>query len=122
MDTIEVRRSTAAGASGPVFGEIYVNSFYVGVTLEPAWPTHISTGTYAAELFNSPKFGRTVIKLKDMNGRTDIEIHAGNDVGDTTGCILVGSSRSGGSIWHSNTTLDDLITRLHAPKVTVIVR
>ena len=58
----------------------------------------IPTGTYPAELHESPKFGK-VYRLKDVPGRTEILIHHGNygaDEGygksDTDGCILLGNA------------------------------
>lgn len=65
------------------------------VTLEEPWRGNaaeiscIPTGTY--EFFLSTnKVGRSVFKLSDVPGRKGIQVHIGNDLSDTTGCILVG--------------------------------
>ena len=124
MDVVEINRTTIMGASGPTFGEISVNGIPVGVTLEKEFASGklIPAGTYRARIYNSPRFGRKVILLLSVPGFDAIEIHMGNDVGDTKGCILVGSSRHGDEIWHSRTTLDAILARLHAPDLQVIVR
>ena len=40
----------------------------------------------------SPEFGRYMIELKDVPGRTTIYIHSGNFTKDTLGCLLCGST------------------------------
>ena len=49
----------------------------------------IPAGTYKAAAHKSPKNGRC-IQLSDVPNRSFIQIHAGNSVVDTLGCILVG--------------------------------
>ena len=124
MDIIEINRTTVHGASGPTFGEISLNGKPIGVTLEPEFTSGklIPAGTYRARLYNSPKFGRTVILLSNVPGFDAIEIHAGNTKDDTKGCILVGAHKSGNRISDSSNTLNDILTRLHAPTLQVIVR
>ncbi len=59
----------------------------------------------------------------DANGRTAIEIHAGNSISDTRGCILIGTSKLGDRISHSISALDALLGGLKTPsKIKVIVR
>lgn len=50
----------------------------------------IPVGDYVAINHISPKFGRC-IKVLNVEGRSNILIHAGNTVADTKGCILVGA-------------------------------
>ena len=50
----------------------------------------IPHGTYLLTPYNSPKFAEQVPLLMDVPGFDCIEIHKGNYVQDTTGCILVG--------------------------------
>ena len=57
----------------------------VGVSCVPA-------GIYEAEKYYSPKFRKTVILLKGVQGRSFIEIHTGNFTRDIEGCIVVGDS------------------------------
>ena len=124
MDVIQINRTTVMGASGPTFGEISLNGMPVGVTLEPEFTSGklIPVGTYRARIYDSPKFGRKVILLSNVPGFDAIEIHVGNIVGHTKGCVLVGSSRHGDEIWHSGATLDAILVQLHAPDLQVIVQ
>ena len=123
QDKIEIKRDRMSPSAKATFGEIYVNGIKMGVTLELPKGRCISPGTYNAETYQSPKYGRTVIMLKNVPGRTNIEIHHGNDVSDTTGCILVGLSRHGNTIWHSVVTLDKIINSLKTSNnIKVIVK
>lgn len=64
-------------------------------TLELKWNENkrqlscIPKGKYRVTKWNSPKFG-TCFKVHDVEGRTNILIHAGNYKKQTLGCILVG--------------------------------
>ncbi len=126
MDVIEINRTTVHGASGPTFGTISVNGLPVGVTLEPTFTSGqlMSTGTYGAFKRFSPKAQRIVIELKNTHPRTNIQIHIGNEVGETTGCILVGSGYSGNEIigGSSEPTLNKILADLKAPALQVIIR
>lgn len=50
----------------------------------------IPEGVYNVIRVNSKRYGHCFM-LRDVPNRTDILIHAGNSIGDTKGCILVGS-------------------------------
>ena len=122
MDQIEIKRLTLPKLGVPTFGEIYVNGQQMGVTLEQDLSKLIPAGTYPARVDTSTHFRRLVIKLDQVPGRTFIEIHPGNRLADTEGCILVGDSRHGNEIWHSSVTLDAIIGALHSKTVMVIVQ
>ena len=127
MDIILINRTSVTGASGPTFGTISLNGKPIGVTLEPAFTSGqlMSPGTYGAFLRNSTKSNRTVIELKNTYPRTHIQLHIGSVVGDTKGCILVGSRRAGNEIRGSRDTmhhiLDALLSRPYAPLLQVII-
>lgn len=53
----------------------------------------IPAGSYYIEWYNSPTHGMVFI-IKDVPGRTFIEMHVGNTPKDTLGCLLVGKSFS----------------------------
>lgn len=53
----------------------------------------IPAGTYDGEVSHSPKFKRDLLEVMNVSGRSRILFHAGNDPGDTEGCILVGQGR-----------------------------
>jgi len=73
-------------------------------------------GVFKFERHESPQFGRC-IWIKDVPGRSEILIHAGNYVSDTAGCILVGDTPEDldgdglVDVPRSQQTLDELIER-----------
>lgn len=79
-----------------VLGRIYVGGKAVAYTLEPPWLGNqpnvscVPCGVYAWDLLPSPRFGRDLIELSDVPGRSEILIHPGNYPRDTQGCILLG--------------------------------
>ncbi len=123
MDVIEINRTTVMGASGPTFGEIFLNGTRIGVTLEPTFTSGqlMSAGTYSAFKRISPKSGKMVIELKDTYPRTNIQLHIGNEVGETEGCILVGSGRNGNVIEGSGDAMKSILAQVRAP-LQVIIR
>lgn len=82
-------------------GRMTVNNNTLGAfqcfTLELPWLNNITNiscipaGTYKYKFRNSPSNGR-VLELQDVEGRTYIQIHAGNFTRQILGCILVGES------------------------------
>jgi hypothetical protein len=98
-------------------GRLLVNGVYCCFTLEPANdPTlpHpcIPLGNYVVTLRYSVRFQQTVPYLHDVPGRSDIEIHVGNTVPDTHGCILVGEQRFGTAVLHSRDAFNALLATL----------
>jgi len=79
-------------------------------TLELPWKdnaTNVScvpAGTYKATKYNSPSKGLVVL-LKDVEGRTWIEIHSGNYTHQIRGCILVGD----GITYLDNDSIPDVV-------------
>lgn len=74
----------------------------------------IPTGQYRVEKYNSPKFKRVCFSLHDVFGRDYISMHAGNRVGNTKGCILVGQSiydDESRLLTGSNMALDNLLRK-----------
>lgn len=72
----------------------------------------IPEGKYLASLYASPKFGgKNVILLHDIPNREYIEIHVGNTVSDTEGCILVGNDVLGEMVINSRMTLNALLKK-----------
>ena len=79
------------------FGVLLKNDVPLMVTLERL-PMHnqtniscIPTGCYECEKITSEKHGKC-IAVKNVPDRTNIQIHAGNQLKETEGCILVGLS------------------------------
>ena len=76
-------------------GRLLIDGDYFCRTLELPWRDNaeyiscIPEGTYGCRIRNSPKHG-VCIELKDVPARTAVQIHIGNTVLNTLGCILVG--------------------------------
>lgn len=80
-------------------GKLYLNGEYFCDTLEDQHrkdgvkvpgETCIPEGTYNFQLYYSPKHKCLVPLLENVPMFTMIEIHVGNTIADTAGCILVG--------------------------------
>lgn len=73
-----------------------LGSFYC-FSLELPWVNNLTNiscipdGVYRYKFRNSPSNGR-VLELQNVEGRTYIQIHAGNFTRQIKGCILVGDS------------------------------
>lgn len=51
----------------------------------------IPSGSFTATRYHSPHFGYDVFSLSGVPGRGNIELHRGNTVHDSKGCILLGT-------------------------------
>ena len=93
MRTIILKR-IISGVYG-TFGILLEDNVPFMATLEEPWKENkkniscIPTGTYVCTREHSHKFGETFMVNEVLN-RTGILFHAGNTIGDTEGCILVG--------------------------------
>jgi len=93
-------------------GKLYLNNEYICETLEDVCrdinkdgdlddngegkiygQTAIPAGTYKMSIIMSPHFKTYLFLLHNVKGFTSIEIHPGNWISDTLGCILVGLER-----------------------------
>ncbi|NDV19236.1 hypothetical protein GO013_07360 [Pseudodesulfovibrio sp. JC047] len=78
------------------FGVMLVDGMPFASTLEPMDKGNavniscIPAGEYECGIVDSPRFGRT-FEVNNVPGRSHILFHAGNVVGDTRGCILLGA-------------------------------
>lgn len=94
MTTFTLQRNNL-GTDGPTFGELLdSDGNRLCYTLELPWQDNapdkscIMPGTYQVLPNNAEKPWR----LERVPGRTQVDIHAGNTVADTEGCILVGTA------------------------------
>lgn len=96
-------------------GKLSIDGAPFCVTLERAKddPEHpcIPAGIYPVRVLWSPKFARNMPHVLRVPERTAIEIHWGNFVKDTLGCVLVGATKTdypAPTIWSSRDTFDRL--------------
>jgi hypothetical protein len=87
-------------------------------TLEPrrdqsqGKPFCIPAGTYDYAVGPSAHFGINVIKVLNVPGFTDIEVHPGNFPSNTHGCTIVGSTESGDFVGHSDAEFAALMAKV----------
>lgn len=91
---------------------------YVCETLELPWRENqhgiscIPEGTYECFRFDSPHIGYQLFQLRNVPNRSGVDIHIGNTVKDTEGCILLGTERSGDAILHSKLAFQEFMERM----------
>jgi len=89
----------------------------------PPGPTSASM-KYGARVHESKRYG-TTLWLPDVEGRSEILVHAGNYISDTLGCILVGrhfrdlDGDGSTDVTSSAETLEELIARLGFQETTI---
>lgn len=93
-------------------------------TLEPPLESSmlIPVGEYSLQVTPSPKFNRNLPLLCNVPGHSGIRIHAGNDVTDTHGCILVGLMHDFSSLSYSRPVermITDLCTKFKINKIVI---
>ena len=122
MKLLLVRDSfTSCSPDGDLFteGELFINSIPFCNTLEPAQGKKvkygkgccIAPGTYSIDFHYSSKFGKYMLTLCGVSGRSGILIHSGNTPKDTSGCILVGKCGGVLPLTYSTSTLGSLFDR-----------
>jgi hypothetical protein len=94
-------------------------------TLELPWRGNqhnvscIPEGTYEVKLQFSPVHGRNLYWLQDVPGRGAIEIHVGNTVVDSKGCILLGCSRKGDAVVSSRLAFGKFMRQMEGENFTL---
>ena len=87
---------------GFTLGSMFLNEIPLVNTFELPWVNNdhnlscFPKGVYPALYVNSPKHG-WVYELQDVPGRAEVQLHIGNDLADTLGCVLVGKYH--GLVW-----------------------
>ena len=101
---------TSESPDGPTFGTITNDadgSTVVPWTLELPWRenqhsiSRIPAGVYPAFRFKSPHIGYELFQLANVPDRVGVDIHVGNTMKDTEGCVLVGEEQDGEAITES---------------------
>lgn len=115
-------------------GVLFVDSRPFCNTLEPAQGKKvkygkgccIAPGIYSIDLHYSPKFGKYMLTLCGVRGRSGILIHSGNTSKDTVGCILVGKREECGRLSYSGSNLDKLfdccLEAIGKEPITIIIK
>lgn len=115
-------------------GVLFVNSRPFCNTLEPALGKKvkygkgccIAPGIYSIDFHYSPKFGKYMLTLCGVRGRSGILIHSGNTPKDTSGCILVGKREECGRLCYSGSNLDKLfdccLQSISREPITIIIK
>ena len=106
-------------SSSSTDGVLFVDSRPFCNTLEPAIGKKVkygkgccvAPGIYSIDFHYSPKFGKYMLTLCGVRGRSGILIHSGNTPNDTAGCILVGKRENISVLSDSRSTLDKLFDR-----------
>ena len=121
-------------SSSSTDGVLFVDSRPFCNTLEPAQGTKvkygkgccIAPGIYSIVFLYSPKFGKFMLTLCGVRGRSGILIHSGNTPKDTAGCILVGKRDKCGLLSCSRSNFDKLYDLcLHAigkESITIFIK
>ena len=105
-----------------IMGALYLEGVWQMWTLEPAEKA-IPAGTYPVTLYFSPKRGLNVPLLHDVPGRSFIEIHVGNWISDSDGCILVGYQRANSAyVGSSKPAFAGLMAALNAATDPITIR
>ena len=124
--TLELQRLFES--EGALLGVLLQDSMALAFTLEPA-ARHIPAGVFELALRQSgelytryhllyPWIAPGMLALIDVPGFTDILIHPGNDLNDTSGCVLVGDLANArlGQLTQSR----DALRRIYLPIATLI--
>lgn len=121
-------------SSSSTDGVLFVDSRPFCNTLEPAQGKKvkygkgccIAPGIYSIDLHYSPKFGKYMLTLCGVSGRSGILIHSGNTPKDTVGCILVGKREECGRLSYSRSNLDELfdccLEAISKEPITIIIK
>lgn len=101
------------------FGELLLNDHFFCYTIEdltrPVKVKHetaIPAGRYRVIINMSPSFKRELPLLLNVPNFSGIRIHNGNSEDDSSGCIIVGSTKTETQVLHSKATLERLMIEL----------
>ena len=116
--------------SNYTIGKFYIDGTYHCFSLEDKvrtgekvnGQTAIPNGTYSVIIDVSIRFGKQLPHILDVPNFTGIRIHPGNTSKDTEGCILLGTTWTGGDfISNSKVAFESFFTKLKEAKTATIV-
>lgn len=109
---MEIELVRYVNSSTYTLGLLFVNKEFTMYTLERPWLANrpwvscIPEGEYKVVRLGD----RERWEVLDVKGRTNIQIHVGNRVNDSQGCILVGLNQYSDMVTHSQDAIDALLT------------
>lgn len=120
---LDLLRSTPRKTA--ILGSLKVDGSFECYALENALLA-IPAGTYEIELYDSPKHGPDTPQLKNVPGRTNIQIHIANFPHELLGCIAPGTSMGDECVNHSRAACGVLLPKIRSAiksseKVTITV-
>lgn len=100
------------------FGVVLKDNKPVFTTLELPWKNNqrdiscIPTGTYKCKKVFSNRFQKKLFEIQNVPDRDNVELHIGNSINDTHGCVLLGMSYSlsDNAIVNSKLAFDNFMT------------
>lgn len=93
------------------FGVLFIDGYYQCFTLENSHKL-IPVGTYDITFYNSPKNLMVVPLLKEVPGRTMIEIHPANLYSELEGCIAPGTGKTNEQILNSRIAFYSIMDKI----------
>jgi hypothetical protein len=111
-------------------GKFYIDGVFHSFSLEDVvrkgekvnGQSAIPVGTYSVIIDVSTRFGKQLPHILDVPNFTGIRIHPGNTSKDTKGCILLGTTWTGGDfISNSKLAFESFFTKLKEAKTATIV-
>jgi hypothetical protein len=111
-------------------GKFYIDGVFHSFSLEDVvrkgekvnGQSAIPVGTYSVIIDVSTRFGKQLPHILDVPNFTGIRIHPGNTSKDTEGCILLGTTWTGGDfISNSKLAFESFFTKLKEAKTATIV-
>lgn len=110
-------------------GELFIDNKFICYTLEDKvrsqkikHETAIPAGTYLIEITYSSNFKKMLPLLLNVPDFVGIRIHPGNNIDDSSGCILVGTQVVNDKLIHSITAFTKLFTLIQKALKTEAVQ
>lgn len=97
---LRIIRNPTRATTDALFGDMDYNGQRIGFTMENR-ALAIPAGQYEIEIYDSLHAGHPVPRLRNVIGRSEIEIHCGNVPEDSKGCIIVGLDHTGDTLERS---------------------
>ncbi len=127
MDNQVILQRNSSNTQYGTFGTLLNDTKHICYTLELPWRFNqnniscIPAGIYKVIPTKEGKFTYLHYIVQDVPNRENVEMHRGNTILDTEGCILVGTDYSDQGIWNSREALE-LLTTQYPRGFTIIIK